>query len=125
MDIDPNFPQERREEQWNRIKERGSLRFESVHRTKDGEVFPVEITSNYVEHEGKEYEFAFVQEITRRKKAEREREFFGSLLSHDLKNKIRILQGYQELLQEEDLSEDRKSIWKSNENCSRGDRFNQ
>lgn len=46
------------------------MRFQSHHKTKDGRVFPVEITANYVEYNGVGYNCAFVRDIADRKKAE-------------------------------------------------------
>ena len=46
------------------------MTFETQHQTKQGRVFPVEITANYVEFDGKEYSFAFARDITERKRAE-------------------------------------------------------
>ena len=57
-------------ERWEAVKERGALVFEGTERTKDGEVFPVELTVNYVESDGKEYNFTFGRDITERKRAE-------------------------------------------------------
>jgi len=73
-DIDPNFPQEIWENHWREVKTRGSFTLESLHRTKDGQVFPVEIAVNFLEFEGKEYNCAFARDIAERKQAEQERE---------------------------------------------------
>ncbi len=70
FDIDPLMTREAWCDHWQDLKEHGSLRFETAHRAKDGEVFPVEVTANFVEHNGKEYDFAFARDISRRKKAE-------------------------------------------------------
>ncbi len=48
------------------------LTFESVHRQKSGETFPVEINSSFIELEGKNYIIGFAHDITARKKAEKE-----------------------------------------------------
>ncbi len=69
-DVDPNFPAEIWTKHWEELKRRGSFTFESRHRTKDGELVPVEITVNYLEFEGKEYNCAFVRDIADRKRAE-------------------------------------------------------
>ncbi len=69
-DIDPDFPAEVWPEHWKDVKNRGSFALESHHRTKDGRVFPVEVTVNYIEFGGKEYNCAFVKDITERKQAE-------------------------------------------------------
>jgi PAS domain S-box-containing protein len=55
---------------WKRVKEHGSLTFESRFRAKDGGVFPVEITANYVRFRGRTYVLFFVRDITERKSAE-------------------------------------------------------
>jgi two-component system cell cycle sensor histidine kinase/response regulator CckA len=68
-EVDPNVP-ESWDEQWLEFKKHGSLTFESTHRTKSGEVCPVEVTTNYIEYEGQEYLVAFSRDITDRKQAE-------------------------------------------------------
>jgi two-component system sensor histidine kinase/response regulator len=69
FDIDPQAPQNW-SEHFREIKERGSFTFEKVHQTKGGETFPVEITVNYVEFNGKEYDFASCRDITERRRVE-------------------------------------------------------
>ena len=69
-DIDPCFPKEVWEHHWRDLKERKSFSFESKHKAKDGRIFPVEITANYIDFEGKPYNCAFAKDITRRKRIE-------------------------------------------------------
>jgi len=69
-DIDPEFPAEAWPDHWKEVAERGSFSFESRHQAKDGRIFPVEITVNYLEFEGREYNFAFARDVTDRKGAE-------------------------------------------------------
>jgi len=69
-DIDPDFPKEAWEAFWEKIKLCGAMAFETQHRTKEGWVFPVAITANYFEFNGKEYALAFVRDITKAKRAE-------------------------------------------------------
>ncbi len=64
-DIDPKFSEEFRDEYWNELKKEGVKRIETVHRTKNDELIPVEIHSNYIEHDDVELEFAFVKEISK------------------------------------------------------------
>ncbi|HSF38657.1 MAG TPA: EAL domain-containing protein [Thermoanaerobaculia bacterium] len=52
------------------VREHGSARFESVHRRKSGELFPVEVSVTYLELQGREYFCAFARDITERRKAE-------------------------------------------------------
>ncbi len=69
-DVDPDFPASVWPKHWEELKRRGCFTFETRHRTKDGALAPVEITVNYLEFEGKEYNCAFVRDITERKHAE-------------------------------------------------------
>lgn len=57
---------------WDLIKDRGTYVYEAVHRRKDGSEMPVEISANYVEYGGKEYDFVFARDITERKRVENE-----------------------------------------------------
>jgi PAS domain S-box-containing protein len=66
-DIDPNFPRQAWAEHWQQLRDRGSFTFESLHRTKNGKTFPVEITVNYLKYGAREYNCAFVRDITERK----------------------------------------------------------
>ncbi len=71
-DVDPDHGKEMREDRWRKLRKEESLTFESTHKTKDGEIYPVEITSHLIEFEGNEYEFAFAKDITERKRTEEE-----------------------------------------------------
>ncbi|MFC1614377.1 PAS domain S-box protein [Gemmatimonadota bacterium] len=57
-------------ERWKAVKERGSVTFESKHRRKDGNEYPVDISTSIVEFGGKEFMCAFSRDITERKQAE-------------------------------------------------------
>jgi PAS domain S-box-containing protein len=71
-DIDPIFTREKweREGWWERFRRAGSMTFQTVLRRKDGSTFPVENTANFVTFEGEDYLFAFLIDITERKRAE-------------------------------------------------------
>ncbi len=71
-DVNPEFPAEIWPAHWRDLRANKHMRFESVLRHKDGHKFPVEIEINYLEFEGHEYNFAFVRDITERKRAEAE-----------------------------------------------------
>ncbi len=70
MDINPDYSPDTWAAHWKRLKEKGFYTFEGRNVTKDGRKFPVEVTSNYLEFNGKEYIFGFVRNITDRKEAE-------------------------------------------------------
>ena len=71
-DINTQNREEDWTETWDDFRRRGSFSIESLHRTKQGKTFPVDITVNYLTFEGKEYNCVFAREITERKKLEKE-----------------------------------------------------
>lgn len=71
-DIDPDYGPDIWPRHWKDIKERGSFLFETRHRRRDGTIFPVEVTVNYLEFQGSEYNFAYARDISDRKAQERE-----------------------------------------------------
>ena len=73
FDIDPNFSPEIWPDHWETSKQKKTMRIESEHRHKDGDTFPVEISINYFECGGKEYNCAFVRDLSEQKQEERER----------------------------------------------------
>lgn len=68
-DIDTEYRAERWPEHWAELSRAGRLRFESRHRTKSGETYPVEVVASFIAIEGKEYNFAFVRDISDRKRS--------------------------------------------------------
>jgi len=70
-DIDPDFPMEVWPAHWQELKKAGSSNFETRHSHKDGTIFPVEVSANFVRFGSKEYNISYVRDITVRKKEER------------------------------------------------------
>ncbi len=69
-DVDPDFPLERWPEHWRQLKLEGSLLFEGRHRTKDGRIFPVEISANFFHYGDRDFNLGLVRDISERKQAE-------------------------------------------------------
>ncbi|MDZ8183580.1 MAG: diguanylate cyclase [Nostoc sp. ChiSLP02] len=69
-DCDPNFPKSAWPEHWQELKKHKHLTFVSQHQTKDGRLLPMEITINYVEFDGEEYNFAIARDISDRLQTE-------------------------------------------------------
>jgi diguanylate cyclase (GGDEF)-like protein/PAS domain S-box-containing protein len=69
-DFDPDFPAEVWPKHWEDLRKYGSHTFESRHRTKTGEIYPVEVSVNYMRFGDEEYNCGFARDITKRKQAE-------------------------------------------------------
>jgi PAS domain S-box-containing protein len=67
FDIDLRVTSEKWSEHWQALYKEHSRTIESVNKRKDGTTFPVQITVNYYEFQGKGYSFSFVQDISQRK----------------------------------------------------------
>ncbi|MBF0303884.1 MAG: PAS domain S-box protein, partial [Desulfamplus sp.] len=71
FDVDPVFDKEKLEDHWEKISKPGEfVVIETTHLTKDGRKIPVEVTSNLLEYEGKQYNIAVARDITIRKQSE-------------------------------------------------------
>ena len=69
-DIDPIYNADVWHERWQALKEAGSLTIETLHRTRSGRVFPVEVHTNFIEYDGVEYNCGIGRDMTERKQAE-------------------------------------------------------
>jgi len=64
--------QEKWGKHWQELKQSIFLRREGAQKNKEGEIIPVEISANYLEFNGKEYNCTFVRDIRERKEIEKE-----------------------------------------------------
>lgn len=69
-DIDVNFRKELWPQHWDELRAKQCLRFESFHRAKSGECYPIEISANFIVYGAKEFNCVFMRDITARKQAE-------------------------------------------------------
>lgn len=69
-DVDPTFPRDAWTAHRQELHQAGSLVFESLMQTKDGQMCPVEISTGYIDFFGKSYECAIVRDISERKEVE-------------------------------------------------------
>ncbi|KIH83791.1 Sensory box histidine kinase/response regulator [Pseudomonas batumici] len=67
-DLDPDWTNEQVLEGWRNHSERPPETIESRHRTRDGRIFPVEISITYIELGGQHYSLALARDITERRR---------------------------------------------------------
>ena len=104
-DFDPDFPSEAWPDHWDALKKNGSFTFESRHRTKDGRIYPVEVSINYMRFEDEEYNCGYARDISKRKQMEEELRIAATtfdsqdaILITDLDaNILRVNQAFQDM----------------------------
>ena len=79
-DINPDFPKEAWDDHWRSLRARQSLTLESKLRRKNGQIFPVELSLNYLLYNGQEYDFCFARDITQRKQRDEEMQLLTARL---------------------------------------------
>ena len=83
------------------MKIEGSLTFESAHLRKDNSTFPVQVTATFLKFADKEYIFAFVNDISKRRHAEdanQAKSAFLANMSHELRTPLNAILGFSEIL---------------------------
>lgn len=68
--VNPHLNEEGWRSFWEGLKQAGSMKVESSHRTRDGRCYPTEVVANYFNHNGFEYCYAIVRDITSHKNLE-------------------------------------------------------
>jgi PAS domain S-box-containing protein len=85
-DFDPDFPPEALPPNIERMKQQGAIVFESRHRRKDGTIFPIEVTANYITLGNESHIFTFVQDISERRQKDTELQQSRMLLNAIVEN---------------------------------------
>jgi len=115
FDIDPSFSPDIWVEHRRKLAAERVRVIQAQHRRKDGTCFPIEITANYFEQDGKGFTFSFATDISSRIDAEQDREkleaqlrqaqkmeAIGTLaggIAHDFNNILSVIIGTANLLE--------------------------
>jgi PAS domain S-box-containing protein len=126
-DIIPKFSLSDWNDFWEISKKEGSLVVETQFRRKTQSKFPVEMILNFINHEGQEYCFAFVRDISDRKQkeenlrkakekaeeADKLKSAFLANMSHEIRTPMNAIIGFSDMLVQEDFSTEDKQEFAS------------
>ncbi|CAN5449162.1 hypothetical protein BH10BAC3_BH10BAC3_32100 [soil metagenome] len=70
FNLNPTLTKVEWDEQWKETRNKKQKIFETVHRKKNGQLYQVEVTNNYIEHDGVAYFCSSVRDIRRRRMEE-------------------------------------------------------
>lgn len=114
FDLDKNYTSAQWQQDWLRLKKKGSFNFEySFERGDNHAAYPVDITANYLQYGDLEFVCAFVHDISDRKKYElvlqkakeaaeannRAKSMFLSNMSHELRTPLNAILGFSQLME--------------------------
>lgn len=71
FELNPNLDQQGWKTKWAETKRLQQQILETIHKTKSGRHYPVEVTNNFIEHDGEEYFCSVVRDLSKRKKEEK------------------------------------------------------
>ncbi len=73
-DMDPSYDEKNFQESWENLKSHKGRVFETQLKHQNGELIPCEVSTNYLEYEGKEYNCAFIRDLRSQKQKTKELE---------------------------------------------------
>jgi PAS domain S-box-containing protein len=133
-DIDTDFSLDGWPALWQQLIAQRSMTFEGSHRGKSGNLYPVEVTANYLEFNGQGYNLGLVRDITERKKigaalqeakqraesANRAKTEFLANMSHELRTPMHGIISMAHLLRSTELNAEQQDCLDGMELSAKG-----
>ena len=82
--VDTRLDKDRWDRLWSRLKNEGGFTFETELQRKNGETFPVEVSLNYLNYGGREFNCSFVRDISERRQMEERATWLSRILDESL-----------------------------------------
>lgn len=98
-DVDPAFSGDKFRAHFEELKTRDLPVFETRHITRDGRTVTKEVKAVHLKIGGEEFVGGIARDISERKELERQRADFFSMVTHDLKSPLTVIQAYAEIMQ--------------------------
>jgi PAS domain S-box-containing protein len=100
---------------WQEMDEDAQRKITSEYHRKNGSTFPVEIHVRRHDADGEQRFIAISRDISERRQREEQLEQFASVVSHDLKNPLKVAEGHLELARETGESRHFDSVQQAHE----------
>lgn len=91
FDIAEEYVEPKWSQFWQILRKKRTMIFDAVHRKKTGATFPVEVSINFLEYQGREYAMAFARDVTERKKIQRELKHYANSLENMVQERTKQL----------------------------------
>ncbi|XGI84192.1 PAS domain S-box protein [Halorutilales archaeon Cl-col2-1] len=92
------------------LEEDGEATFEGIFLTKTGYEFQAEVHASVTEYRGEKRILSIARDITDLKQREKQLRVFDRILRHNMHNKMNVILGYSELLEDKLSGEEREQI---------------
>lgn len=133
MDINPNLSKNSWNDMVETLQRDGNIKFESIHKTKNGDIIPVGITADYINIEGEEFVFSIVRDLSEQRQLQQAMEQakkgaesanlaksqFLANMSHEIRTPMNAILGLTDLVMDTNLNSTQRDYLQKISSASR------